>query len=644
MSFLKQHASRIVSGILLAFFVLSIVVSLQESTTMDERAHIPAGYSYVRWQDMRINPEHPPLLKDLAGLPLLLLHPAPILSRSDPLWESGDALDPAKYPEGRARTWSLAQWSFGDMILHQNGNDADAITFWARFPITLVALLLLFFVYRFTKELGGTLAGLFALLLFAADPNVIAHSHYVTTDIGIAAFIFISAYYFIRFLRDPSAKNIVLSGLFLALAELAKFSAVLLFPTYGLFVILYALTCQATGADATRPWRLKFRKLWEYLWKFAASVAIAFAVIWGLYFVNTLQMPGSVIGEIARAQFPNDKLAGRIAEGSVVWMSGVPILKPLAEYFLGLFQVFARVSGGNTYYFFGTVTNHATPWYFPAVFFLKETLPFLFLMFATGVYTLLRVKRSFAERGNITRRAFLARTFQNRIPQALALFFILFYAYVSITGNLNIGFRHLFPILPFLALLIGKTALDIYKRHAHEPHTRQTLGLILGGFSFAIVAIPVLAYPSYLSYFNAVAGGHTNGYHYVTDSNYDWGQDLKRLRDYVNDFNACKRGDMSAPQDLCRNPALPAIDRIRVDYFGGSDPGYYLGEKFIPWHSDNAPAPGWYAISVGFFQESTHRTLARPTDPSYRWLLDYAPVARAGDSIFIYYVPAPSGD
>ena len=42
---------------------------------MDELAHIPAGYGYVRHLDFRLNPEHPPLVKVLAGLPLIFLGP-----------------------------------------------------------------------------------------------------------------------------------------------------------------------------------------------------------------------------------------------------------------------------------------------------------------------------------------------------------------------------------------------------------------------------------------------------------------------------------------------------------------------------------------------------------------------------------------
>ena len=87
MDFLKKHAYLIVAGILSLHFILALVISSQESMIYDERAHIPAAYSYVRFGDMRLNPEHPPLLKDLAGLPLLALDLS--FPLNSPEWRSG---------------------------------------------------------------------------------------------------------------------------------------------------------------------------------------------------------------------------------------------------------------------------------------------------------------------------------------------------------------------------------------------------------------------------------------------------------------------------------------------------------------------------------------------------------------------------
>lgn len=625
MQFLRRRGSKIAALILILFFGINLLVSSLESTTMDEKAHIPSAYSYVRYGDMRLNPEHPPLLKDLAGLALLPLQPDfPVES-----WE---------WQEGTNEQWVLGDKFINCAAPEEACNNADAVTFLPRIPIILVAVLLGFFIYLWTRQLAGTLAGLFALVLYAFDPNVIAHSHYVTTDIGIAAFVFFASYFFIRFLQSPTAKNVLLAGVFLALAQLTKFSAVLLFPVFGLFVLLYALSVPRPEGWNGSAFGFKVRQILSYGLKFTAAVAICFVIIYAYYIPHVMNMPGDKLVAVAEMMFP-DRDLGPFAKSVIEATHENPVTKPLSAYLLGVFMVFGRVAGGNTYYFLGAVSNQASAWYFPVVFFLKGTLPFLFLLSATLLYTLFRIGKAFGTAGIRSVSdffRFLGESIHGRIAQYLGGFFVIFYAFVSITGNLNIGFRHLFPILPFLYMLIAKTVFDAIKRLENEAARKVGYALV-GILTLVIMSIPLLTFPSYLSYFNAAFGGHSEGYRYVTDSNYDWGQDLKRLRNFVEMHNRCASGE-TAPQERCpqATAGLPAIDVIRVDYFGGSNPVYYLGDRFVSWHSYTPPEPGWYALSANFLQESLHRT---DPEPSYDWLLEYEPVTRAGDSIFIYYIP-----
>lgn len=648
MEFIKKHALWFVVAILTIFFGLSLDLAWNDSTTMDEKAHIPASYSYVKYLDMRINPEHPPLIKDLSGLSMLLMLPNlnfPIISD---LWDQGDQnVDQTKHPEGPVRTWGLAQWEFGDRFLFESGNNPDEITFSARIPIIFLAVLLGFFIFLWTRELAGTLAGLFALLLYTADPNIIGHNHLVTTDIGIAAFVFFSTYFFVRFLKNPSPQNIILSGVFLGLVQLAKFSAIILFPLFGLIVIAYAFSTlklkkESTEESSNSTWKA----LLSLVLKFIGSIVVCFVVIWLFYLVNTWNMPGTVSAEIARATFPNDRVVGQFAESTVVALSNNEILKPLAHYFLGVFMVFARVTGGNTYFFLGEVSNQASALYFPLVFILKETIPFLAILvfgFTYGIWRIFKVaKTDRAEQK--TWGTVIAHSFYGHIAQYTMLGFIGLYAYLSITGNLNIGFRHLFPIMPFLYVLGAKTVFDYWKRHRGNQAVWATLRGFIFIFTLWIILIPVFAYPtSYLSYFNTAIGGPKEGYKYVTDSNYDWGQDVRRLNTWVNDYNTCVKNNQELSekcQKLTQGKMFPSenpIQEIRVDYFGGSSPEYFLKKKFISWHSNNVPEPGWYAISAGFYQESIYKE-QKPGTINYSWLPQSSWVARAGDSIFIFYV------
>lgn len=119
-------------------------------------------------------------------------------------------------------------------------------------------------------------------------------------------------------------------------------------------------------------------------------------------------------------------------------------------------------------------------------------------------------------------------------------------------------------------------------------------------------------YPHFIAYFNEFAGGPANGYKYVADSNLDWGQDLRRLAKFVEAKN---------------------IDHIKVDYFGGGDVKYYLGDTAEIWHADNGETTGWLAVSATFLQTSRAYPWA-----SYAWLDQHEPIAKIGFSIFVYNI------
>ena len=171
-----QKLPPILATILILLMVVLATISLkQESAIMDEVAHTPAGYSYLTQRDMRLNPEHPPLLKDLSAVPLVFM-------------------DDINFPS-ELNSWKNevnSQWYFGFNFLYYSGNDADKIIFWSRLPMLLLLIIMGFFVYRWTKELYGKWSALLATFLFALAPTFIAHGRYVTTDVGAAFGFFIS--------------------------------------------------------------------------------------------------------------------------------------------------------------------------------------------------------------------------------------------------------------------------------------------------------------------------------------------------------------------------------------------------------------------------------------------------------------------
>jgi hypothetical protein len=106
---------------------------------MDELAHIPAGYSYVKYMDYRLNPEHPPLLKILSGLPLLVKN--------------------LQFPDEKT-SWTNdinGQWNVGTQFLYEEGNNADDILLWSRMGPILLTILTIILLYGISKELLGAM-------------------------------------------------------------------------------------------------------------------------------------------------------------------------------------------------------------------------------------------------------------------------------------------------------------------------------------------------------------------------------------------------------------------------------------------------------------------------------------------------------
>lgn len=595
---LEKYQNYIVAGILGIMLIVSLSLARSDSAIMDEVAHIPSGYSYIKFHDYRLNPEHPPLLKDLAGIPLQFLNVT--FPTNEQFWT----------------TDANGQWNAGWKFIYLPQNNTEAIVFWSRLPILLIALALGFIIFRWAKELFGTKAGLLALTLYAFDPNILGHDHYVTTDLGIAAFSVFAFYAFFKYLKNPNWKTILLAGIFLGLAELAKFSAVLLYPIFGLTLILYALYRKEKlgfsflGSAKIKKFRLQ--KLYLYLVTFIIIFAIHGLLIGLVYELNIFRMPPEKIHQLIDTQ-----LYGGTQNLVVPYlhkMANNTILRPYAQYLIGFFMVFGRVEGGNTTFFFGQVTNQSFRSYFPMVFLIKESLPTLILLiFSIAVGFALMLKNNLP---NFPKKiwANIKNYFSDHVAEFSMLSFIALYAYVSITGNLNIGFRHLFPILPFILIFISKEVVAFGNRITKNQ--RKYFWSIVFVLLAWLGAETAFAYPNYLAYFNETVGGPKNGYKYVTDSNVDWGQDLKRLTTWVNDNH---------------------IDKIRVDYFGGGDVGHYLGDKAIIWHANMGQEPGWYAISATFLQNSLYYKITSG-EPDYEWLREKTPDAEIGGSILIYNI------
>ncbi len=222
MSFPRPWLSRLgVSALCLGFFLQGFFSSRIKSPTSDEPVHIFAATSYVTTRQIIVNPQHPPLLKELAGLSLAL---------AGIRWHGAAGVLLGNHPIG----W---EWRAGNALIGSAG--VGRTMFWARLPLLFVATLTGLLVYWWGRELAGPTAGLCATFLFAADPTMVAHSYLVTTDAGVTALGLLYLLALFRYFQKPSIGRVTLAGLTFGLALCTKFSAVFLLPITGILALAW---------------------------------------------------------------------------------------------------------------------------------------------------------------------------------------------------------------------------------------------------------------------------------------------------------------------------------------------------------------------------------------------------------------------
>ena len=587
--------------------VLMFASSTNDAAIMDELAHVPAAYSYIFLKDARLNPEHPPLIKDIAALPLI-----------------GQGFF---FPTD-TKAWREdinGQWTQGATFLYEAGNDPAKILRIMRLPMMLLAVLLGWMLWLFSRRHFGERVAFLATFLYAFSPTFIAHARFVTTDLGAAVAFFIGIVAFVRFLGEPNGRNIVLAGLAFGIAELLKFSLILLIPIYGILLVAWAVT------RVQLSWGGRIKIFLGLVLKTALIILIGVALIWFVYLWHVWNYPAE--RELRDATHLLGSFQSHAVADIALEFIQTPLLRPLGQYLLGLFMVLQRAAGGNTQYFLGEVSNGGDAWYFPLLYLLKEPLALHVLTLIAIAFATARVFG--AKKKSLT--AVLAWVRDHFIEFA-SIAFIAVYWTSSIISPLNIGVRHVLPTFPFIFLLVARQVVawlrswrtsDVaswwdWLRRIYEIYIASLPRYLLVSALVLWQASSVLAaFPYYLSYFNEAGGGLENGYQIAVDSNYDWGQDLRRLGDYVRANN---------------------ISEIGLFYFGGGSPRHELGDRFRMWWPAQGPPKdgGWYAISatfqMGAFGPAVRGFVKNPQD-SFDWLKTYEPVARAGTSIFIYHLP-----
>jgi 4-amino-4-deoxy-L-arabinose transferase-like glycosyltransferase len=188
-------------------------------------------------------------------------------------------------------------------------------------------------------------------------------------------------------------------------------------------------------------------------------------------------------------------------------------LKLLPTYFIfGIFGTLAHNAMGHQSFLLGMYSRHGWWYYFPVAFALKTTLPFLLLSICSLAWA--------------TREALKKR--EKKFLILLAP--VVLYVGMALSANLNLGVRHLLPIFPFLFILGGALLERVLRvgQGLRRRCSKVVVLLLVGAMAFEAFRV----YPHYIPYMNQLTWGRP-GWHYLSDSNVEWGDDAPELAEYL---------------------------------------------------------------------------------------------------------------
>jgi hypothetical protein len=476
-----RTANLIAAALLTLLATLLIASVSQESQTFDESIHIYAGFEYLKHGDFGENPEHPPLAKMLAAVPLL----------------SMGLKEPPYFP---APFFKIENFINGSKFLYDGGR-ADSILMRGRMTLALFSVALGWLVYLAAGEMFGTLAGLIALGLFVLEPVVLSNSALVTTDMPLACLFFATIYAFYRFLKSPTLARLALCAAAAGLTMAVKHSGALVLPTLLLLGLGDHFTRHFSPDDATRtgtrPRRLNLGQLAGAL---AIIGIVSYAILWTFYGFHYAARPGQLV------------MAPSLADYS----AGLKPLQHATIAFFAKYHLFPEaylygwtdillITSYRTTFIFGHLFPQGQWFFFPGVFLIKSTLALLSLLLLVPFAGVLSKRRALL---------FLA------LPAA-------FFLVVSISSMLNLGVRHILPIYPFCIVLAAAAGASLA--------SRSKAGRVAVAGLLVFTAVSSLhTFPDYLAYSNEAFGGPSNTWREVVDSNDDWGQGLKWTRSYLD--------------------------------------------------------------------------------------------------------------
>ncbi len=656
-----------VLALLIAHYGMSARSLLGENPTVDEVAHLPAGVTYWQTGTFKLYHHNPPLFKLVAALPVVLSHP-----EMEGLYQ--------------LRSWrskSPSQATFSQFFVATNAERYFELFDLARLMMPIFTVIGGVVVFAWSARLYGQLAGLLSLALWTFSPNILAHARLVTSDACSTALGAAATYVFWRYLHRPTWRSAIASGAMLGLAQLSKFSMLLLYAIWPFLWAAHAIMVERTKESGWRP--LLSRGIGHGL----AVVAISILTIDAGYFFEGVGRPlgsfefGSqtltvaVPPGVARPHSENELLEAtwqfRVNRFRGSWLDRLPA--PLPEhYLLGFDEQKIEAEGIPDRYFRAAELRKSRPPAEVAAYVDEQRQLPQTTDERTQGYTVYLD----GELRNTGWRSYYVRAMLYKVPEGTLLLFALSIAVLIVIRktpagwfdelalltipavilfsmtfltDINLGLRYVLGVFPYLFVAIGKVVP--WSLELREPWRRLSGGIV-GGLLILTLSASIGIAPSYLAYFNWASGGPDREPVRLIDSNLDWGQDLVGLQRW------CRANIPNQP--------------IGLAYFGQFTPSIFAlrGEPF-PWFlaparrgtvvsmsaSPNAnligPAPrlqpGYYAISATML----HGLRWRQYDPAplerapaavqplwsfENHAVDYfrlfRPIARIGHSIYVY--------
>jgi hypothetical protein len=589
--------------LLVAFAALSWMSWREKGVTVDEPLHFMSAWITVRDHDFQTDPENPPLWKYWAMLPQVGAEMQ--LDRAT-LYEQ-------ILPRDR---FDFYRWAPEQMF--SSSNDGDALLRRSREAMLLIGVALGAAIAAFAWRIAGLVAAVAATTLFAFDPNFLAHAPLVKNDVIVSlCWLMVSAGLWSMGKR-VSIANVLLVCAGSAVGILSKFTGLFLAPLVVLVLALRAVSPGkwAIGRFAVARTSRKIAVASGLVLVIGVFVYLSIWATYGFRFLpssdpNVSTSLDRVIATIARNEWiaqTGEFTARPPPEVMARWRPSmdVRVLRALHDAHLlphafvdGLLSI--KAAGlARPGFLLGQLNLTGWWYYYPVAFAVKTPLATLVVSAVLAIVAI-RTWRHRSIAMNWTRVCFLTSAG--------------LYVAISMTSSINLGVRHLFPVYPLLYVAAGWAVARLWQT------ARARLALVALGALLMVETL--IAFPNYIPFFNAFAGGSRGGGAILTDSNVDWGQDLPLLAKW----------QAQHPDELLQCGCFSAVDPAHYGIRSLPLPGGPSSAGTPHW----PPRPGVVAVSATNLQGAYRMFWPRGED-LYAPFRTQEPSEVRGGSIYLYRV------